>query len=130
MSTMTTWITICDTCKREGWEAATSGRTDGEALAELVEAALGAQPGATDVRVRRHSCLMGCNQACNVTLQSVGKLSYTLGRFDPEPDAATGIVTYAVLHAASEKGQVPYREWPQAIKGHFVSRHPPLPAAE
>ena len=33
MGRMTTWITICDTCKREGWEA---GPTDGERLAEKV----------------------------------------------------------------------------------------------
>jgi hypothetical protein len=25
---------------------------------------------------------------------------------------------------------VPYRNWPQAIKGHFVTRHPPLPDAD
>ena len=34
---------------------------------------------------------------------------------------------YAEKHAESETGQVPFREWPQAIKGHFVTRHPPLP---
>jgi len=25
---------------------------------------------------------------------------------------------------------VPYREWPQAIKGHFTTRHPPLTESE
>ena len=121
---MTTWITICDTCKREGWDEGPMERTDGEALAALVEAAAAEVP---DIKTRRVSCLMGCKHGCNVAIQSEGKLNYTLGDFLPEAEAAEGIVTYATLHAESETGQVPYRTWPQAIKGHFVTRHPPLP---
>lgn len=124
---MTTWITICDTCKREGWETGAMEQTDGEVLAALVEQAA---EGLDDVRTRRVSCLMGCTHGCNIAVQSTGKLNYTLGRFEPLPEAAEGIVDYARKHAASETGQVPYREWPQAIKGHFVTRHPPLPAGE
>ena len=120
---MTTTITICDTCKREGWDDA-SGATDGATLADLIEAAATGRDG---VATRRHSCLMGCDRACNVTLQAEGKMAYTLGRFDPTEEAAQGIVDYAVLHAAAGTGVVPYREWPLAIKGHFVTRHPPLP---
>ena len=122
---MTTWVTVCDTCKREGWEAGNGAPTDGEVLADAVEA-LDLPEG---VRVRRHSCLMGCAGACNVSIQSTdrGKLSYTVGRFDPTEEAAEAILAYAGLHAQSETGQVPYRQWPQAIKGHFVTRHPPLP---
>ncbi|MEL6641613.1 MAG: DUF1636 domain-containing protein [Pseudomonadota bacterium] len=120
---MKTWITICDTCKRED---SLNGpeRTDGEVFAEMIEAAA---ENSTTVRTRRVSCLMGCQQACNVAIQGAGKLSYTLGRFEPDAAAAEGIVAYAEAHADSETGQVPFRTWPQAIKGHFVTRHPPLP---
>ena len=124
---MTTWITICDTCKREGWDAETQSNTDGERLAALVEARASGEP---DVRTRRVSCLMGCDHGCNVAIQAEGKLAYTLGRFEPIEDAADGIVTYAAQHASSDTGRVPFREWPIAIKGHFVTRHPPLPDAE
>ncbi|MEM8823723.1 MAG: DUF1636 domain-containing protein [Pseudomonadota bacterium] len=119
---MTTTITICDTCKRDDWDAG-SGVTDGEALASLIEMAA---EDAQDVVTRRHSCLMGCSGACNVTLQAPGKMAYTLGRFDASEEAAEGIVAYAAQHAAAETGVVPFRDWPQAIKGHFVTRHPPL----
>ncbi|GIT89829.1 hypothetical protein JANAI62_06870 [Jannaschia pagri] len=119
---MTTVITICDTCKCDGWEAG-SEQTDGETLASLVEAAAN---GVDGVATRRHSCLMGCSGACNVTLQAPGKMAYTLGRFTPDAEAAQGIVDYAAKHAQADTGVVPFREWPQAIKGHFVTRHPPL----
>ncbi|MEL7176438.1 MAG: DUF1636 domain-containing protein [Pseudomonadota bacterium] len=122
---MTTWITICDTCKRDGWDQGDMALTDGERLATLIEAeAEGA------VKTRRVSCLMGCARGCNVAIQSEGKLAYTLGDFAPEQEAAEGIVGYAKLHAESATGQVPYREWPQAIKGHFITRHPPLPSGK
>lgn len=120
---MTTWITICDTCKHADWAERGMEQTDGEALAALIEA----QAEGTDLRTRRVSCMMGCDNSCNVTVQAHGKLCYTLGRFEVSEDAAQGIVDYAVAHAGSETGQVPYREWPQAVKGHFVTRHAPLP---
>lgn len=123
---MTTWITICDTCKRDGWETGDMAQTDGEKFATLIEAEA---EGHENLRTRRVSCLMGCNRACNVAIQGVGKLNYTLGEFTPSADAAAGIVNYASAHANSDTGQVPYRDWPRAIKGHFVTRHPPLPDA-
>lgn len=124
---MTTTITICDTCKLEGWDVEKQPQTDGERLAEEVEKAA---QGNADVKTRRHSCLMGCSHGCNIAIQSEGKLTYVMGRFEPGTDAAEGIVEYAGKHAASELGQVPFREWPKAVKGHFVSRIPTLPTTE
>ena len=121
---MTTWITICDTCKRTGWEETGMQKTDGEALAEMVEIAAA---GTDDVKTRRVSCTMGCDRACNITVQANDKINYSLGTFEATTDDAVAIVEYATKHAASENGQVPYREWPQGVKGHFVSRHQPLP---
>ena len=122
---MTTWITVCDTCKREGWADTGMEKTDGEVLAALVEDAAAG----TEVKTRRVSCTMGCDRACNITVQAAGKINYSLGTFAATPEDAQAIVDYAGLHAASETGQVPYRAWPQGVKGHFVSRHQPLPDA-
>jgi predicted metal-binding protein len=121
---MATWITICDTCKREGSPGPAEGaEPPGARLAALVEAAAEGTP----LRTRRTSCLMGCDHGCNVAVQAPAKLCYTLGRFEPTEEAAAAIVAWAALHADSGTGQVPYRQWPQPVKGHFVTRHPPLP---
>ena len=122
---MTTVLTICDTCKRPDWDEATRDTTDGETLAGLVESITTPD----GVSVRRVSCLMGCDHGCNVAIQGADKLTYVLGRFEPVSDAAEAIVEYAGLHAKSETGQVPFRQWPQGVKGHFVSRIPALPEA-
>lgn len=123
---MTTWITVCDTCKRDDWSAEKDALTDGEVLAAAVEKAAEG----TDIKTRRVSCLMGCSHSCNIAIQAKGKLAYTLGKFDASDTSAAGIVEYAQQHAASDTGRVPFREWPVAVKGHFITRHPPLPDAE
>ncbi len=119
---MTSWITICDTCKTDDWDERGVEKRDGEDLAERIEAIAAGR-----VKTRRVSCLMGCSHGCNIAIQGAGKLAYTLGRFNPTDDDAAAIVDYAELHQASETGQVPYRDWPQGVKGHFITRHPPLP---
>lgn len=119
---MTTVITICDTCKREDWAESGKQKSDGEVLAALIESAAEGR-----VQTRRVSCLMGCSHGCNIAIQSDGKLAYTLGRFEPSRKDAQAIVDYAALHQESDTGQVPYRTWPEGVKGHFITRHPPLP---
>ena len=120
---MTSWITICAGCKRADWGERSTDKTDGEAFAELIETA--AQP--AGINTRRVTCTMGCERACNVIVQGAGKISYSLGMFDATPADAQAIVDYAVMHSESETGQVPFRQWPIGVKGHFVSRHIPLP---
>ena len=120
---MPTIITICETCKREDWKEKGLKEPDGFELAQLIE-----KSSVTEEKVitRRHSCLMGCDHGCNVTIQDNKKLSYVLGNFKPTSEDAEAIILYANLHANSTNGQVPYREWPHAIKGHFVARIPPI----
>lgn len=118
----TTTIFVCDTCRYSIEDKVDgAGRTGGEILAGYVEAAA---EGVTDVIVNRQSCLMGCDRHCNTAISAPGKLSYVLGRFEPSEDAAAAVVEYAALHASSDTGRVPFKQWPQGVKGHFVARIP------
>lgn len=127
---MTTTITICETCRLMGREIPEGNKRDGARLAEMIEQLAGDGGNTGDaagaVAIRRISCLMGCKHGCNVAIQAAGKLTYVLGRFEPKPGAAEAILEYARLHAASRSGQVPFRQWPQGVKGHFVARIPPI----
>lgn len=121
---MTTTIFVCDTCR---WtvedKTAPCGRTGGEILAGHVERLA---EGIAGVEVRRQSCLMGCERHCNTAVCAPGKLTYVLGAFEPGEEAAAAVVEYACLHRDSETGQVPLRQWPKAVKGHFMARIPAL----
>jgi len=117
-----TTIIVCDTCNYSTDEKMLGEKTGGEILAEHVEA-IAAERG---LDVKRQSCLMGCERHCNIAIQGAGKLTYVMGKFTPDAEAADAIVEYAGLHADSETGQVPFKQWPQGVKGHFVARIPAL----
>ncbi len=118
-----TTITVCTTCRTLGKREEAGERSCGTALlADVTSAA----SGAAGLRVRGIACLMGCDHGCNVAISDAGKMTYVLGRFEPAGEDAEAIVAYALRHRNSSTGIVPYREWPQAVKGHFVARVPPV----
>lgn len=121
---MTTTILVCDTCRYSvDSKTGPEGATGGELLAAEIEDLASGLPG---IEVRRLSCLMGCERHCNTAVTAPGKLTYVLGRFEPCRSAAEAVVEYASRHASSETGQVPFREWPAGVKGHFVARIPAI----
>lgn len=117
-----TTIIVCDTCDYSMLEKLHEGKTGGEVLAEHVERIAEDK----DVVVKRQSCLMGCERHCNIAIQAEDKMTYVLGKFDPNEISAEAIVEYAERYGESETGQVPYKQWPQGVKGHFVARIPSL----
>ncbi|MBC8038887.1 MAG: DUF1636 domain-containing protein, partial [Rhizobiales bacterium] len=40
---------------------------------------------------------------------------------------AEAILDWFELHGATETGEVPFRTWPDAMRGHFISRIPKVP---
>ena len=77
------------------------------------------------IAVQEMACLFACADHCTVHLRGPGRVGYVLGRFAPEAEAATAILDYAVHYAASDHGRVPFGQWPQGVKGHFITRTPP-----
>ncbi|NQE61742.1 DUF1636 family protein [Caulobacter sp. RHG1] len=115
-------IVVCNTCRVSAEERETPEGVRGGALlaSALREAAAG-----TDVAIQEMPCLFNCAQHCSIHLRAPGKIGYVLGRFEPTAEAAEAIVAYARAYAASEEGVVPYRQWPEGVKGHFIVRVPP-----
>ena len=115
---------VCDSCRfTKADREAADGRRGGEMLACHLEALAADDP---LIEVRRHTCLMGCDHHCNVALAARGRFTYVMGSFAPDAGAAEAILAFARLYAQSPTGQVPYRQWPVGVKGHFVSRVPAL----
>ncbi len=117
-----TTLTVCTTCRNDAARDTKEGDPTGETFLTHVEAAASGTP----VKVRGVACLMGCSHGCNVAISDHGKMTYVLGRFDGTSDDAEALVEYAAHHADNDGGVVPFRQWPQGVKGHFVSRVPPL----
>lgn len=119
-------VVACNTCRH----AADSREDDqgvrgGARLVAALRAVKGSDPAYADVEVQEMPCLFACDAFCTVHLRAPDKVGYVLGRFEPGEEAARAILDYAALYAGSEMGQVPYRQWPAGVKGHFITRTPP-----
>lgn len=125
---MTLEVIVCETCRRP--DVAAGEARAGAAFAAALEAALAAETALAGTRLRRIRCLMACRRACTVHLRAPGKMGYVLGAFGPEPELTAALIAYLHQYHQSADGIVPYRHWPEGIKGKFIARVPPLPAPE
>ena len=119
-------LVVCSTCRFsvEEKEDAVGVRGGARLLAAVRRLAEG-DPCLADVAIASMPCFFNCDQHCTVHLRGPGKIGYVLGKFEPTDDAAQAIIDYAALYATSAEGVVPYRQWPQGVKGHFIVRTPP-----
>jgi len=119
-------IVVCNTCRftadaREDGQ----GRRGGALLADALTEARNAEPRFAGIAIQQMPCLFACSEHCAVHLRAPNKVGYVLGRFTPDADAAHALLDYAAHYAASEHGRVPFAQWPQGVKGHFIVRVPP-----
>jgi predicted metal-binding protein len=117
-------IVFCTTC-RYSTEAqqGPDGLTGGEALARAMEGLVAGRD-RSDVRIERQACLWSCTRHCNVLIRDSERYSYLAGGFVPGREAAEAILAWFDLHGATATGEVPFRTWPQAMRGHFIARIP------
>ena len=115
-------IVACNTCRPSAGSAGNSG---GAKLVAALRELKAADARYAGIAVQEMSCLFACNDFCAVHLRAPGKICYVLGRFTPDAEAARAILDYAVHYADSEHGNVPFQDWPEGVKGHFITRSPP-----
>jgi len=117
-------LIACVTCGSA--ERETHGTTAGERLfAELLARA---EPG--PVRVTSVRCLWACSRSCAVHLRAEGRPGYVLCELSPTGESAEALLDYAALYARSSDGAVPYKQWPAALRGHFLCRLPATSSGE
>lgn len=118
-------IVFCTTCRFSGAEPlGPDGRTGGETLAAAMEKVLRDHQ-RSDVKVARQACLWSCLRHCNVLFRDHRRYSYVAGDLKPSGETAEAMLAWFDLHGESETGEVPFRSWPQAMRGHFIARIPP-----
>jgi predicted metal-binding protein len=119
-------LVMCSTCKfPDGRKLADDGRTGGQTLIAEMRAVL-AEKGRTDVDVVEQVCLWNCTQSCSVVIRDTERFSYITGKHVATQEQAEAILQWFDRHGKTEKGEVPFREWPDAMRGHFIARIPPV----
>ncbi len=119
-------VVACNTCRHSAdTKEDAEGRRGGARLVEALRRVADADPGYAQVAIEEMPCLFACQDFCTVHLRAPDKVGYVMGRFTPDDEAARAILDYARAYADSEWGQVPFKQWPQGVKGHFITRTPP-----
>jgi predicted metal-binding protein len=119
-------LVICNTCRfPSGEKTDAEGRTGGQVLIEALRNFLN-ERNRTDIVVNEQTCLWNCTQSCSVAIRDSERFSYITGRHVPTREQAEAIVQWFDQHGQSPTGEVPFREWPQAMRGHFIARIPPF----
>lgn len=119
-------LVVCSTCRfsAEDREDA-EGVRGGVRLAQALRTVSQEEGRGEGVAIEEMPCLFNCAQHCSVHLRAPGKIGYVLGRFEPTADSARALLDYARAYVDSAEGVVPYRQWPEGVKGHFIVRTPP-----
>ena len=128
-------ILACETCGGKA-ELDAQGQTRGQRLLTLLREARSVfarapegalrQAGEVEITVSGSTCLWACQRSCAVHLRSAGKAGYVLCDLEPNQASAQGLFDYATLYGQSAEGAVPYKQWPEALRGHFLCRVPSL----
>jgi predicted metal-binding protein len=117
---------MCSTCKfPDGRKLADDGRTGGQTLIAEMRAVI-AEQGRSDIDVVEQTCLWNCTQSCSVAIRDTERFSYITGKHVATRAQAEAILQWFDKHGETETGEVPFREWPDAMRGHFIARIPPV----
>ncbi len=119
-------LVLCSTCKFSvEAKLAPDGRTGGQMLIAAMRDVL-AEQGRDDVVVETQACLWNCTRPCSVVMQDEERYSYVTGGNAPTHEQALAILEWFDAHGKTETGEVPFKQWPQLMRGHFIARIPPV----
>ena len=119
-------IVMCTTCRfSAGEKTGPDGRTGGETLIAHMAEALQSR-GMTSLPVQTQACLWNCKRHCSVVLRDDKRFTYFTGDHEPSRAQADAILDWFQAHGESETGEVPFRRWPDRMRGHFIARIPPV----
>ena len=119
---------VCTTCVRD-LRLAPGEPSRGQRLADEVQRGLDGRDGTGGIGAdpRLHfikvPCLNGCLSPCNVALRASGKFNLRFSRL--EPDDAAAVLDFARTYLDHPTGDVPEKEWPEALRGKRTVRTPP-----
>lgn len=119
-------IVACSTCRfSKDARDDSAGKRGGMMLYDALKDAQAASPDYAAISIQKMACLFACSDHCTVHIREEEKIGYVLGKFTPDADAAKALLDYTARYAESRDGRVPYADWPEGVKGHFITRTPP-----
>lgn len=77
-----------------------------------------------DVWLQTQPCLWNCKRHCSVILRDDQRFTYVTGDHEPTREQAEAILDWFQSHGDTVSGEVPFAQWPDRMRGHFIARMP------
>lgn len=77
-----------------------------------------------DLEIVGHECLWACKHSCAALLEDPERTGYLAGHFEPTTEDAHSLLDWCIAHDNTKDGNVPFINWPQGMRGHFIARIP------
>ena len=119
-------IVVCNSCRYSASDRLDRNGTSGGALffEELKKRATKTDAGVA-FTIEDMPCLFACSRSCTIHMREPGKIAYILGDFAPTEATAEAVIDFFAHYMKSEDGVVPYKDWHEGVKGHFIVRIAP-----
>jgi predicted metal-binding protein len=119
-------IVVCSTSRLDTETRETEdGLRGGELLHRALEKGAAERDAGDATPIQKMPCLFACSRFCTIHLRAPGKISYVLGDFRADPESVDAILNFFDAYRRSDDGIVSFRDWPEGVKGHFITRTPP-----
>lgn len=117
-------IVMCTTCRYSAAEkTGPDGRSGGETFIAHMRDAMTARR-IEDVWLQTQPCLWNCKRHCSVILRDDQRFTYVTGDHEPTREQAEAILDWFQSHGDTVSGEVPFGQWPDRMRGHFIARMP------
>lgn len=123
-----TTLFVCQSCHSSN-SRPPEQPADGQVLCDLIQKLHQNSSRSSELDVCGVDCLWTCDHPCAIAFSSPGKPTYVLAKILVK-DSNHGEIAKAVLqlsegHLDSKKGNIPWKQFPEALKTDFIARIPP-----
>lgn len=124
---------VCQSC-RVNHDHKTDRPAEGKQLFDHIQTLQQEEADRTDVDIQPVRCLWTCDHPCAIALSSTHKSTYLVANI-ATTEATTPAIAAAILqltqrYLASEDGNLPWKQFPEALQTNLVAQIPALIAVK
>jgi predicted metal-binding protein len=117
---------VCQSCKFSREQKHYEGQSGGTHLLNQLMALYQAWSRRSELAIETSGCLWTCSYPCAVALSGTNKTTYLFTELPPL-ESATVLLQFGELYLDSDDGNVPWDQFPEALKCVTVAKIPPIP---
>jgi len=118
-----TTLFVCQSCHNSE-DRPSHQPTDGTCLLDLLHTQCGESSPLNNLVVQPVSCLWTCDKPCTVAFSAPHKPTYLFTKLSADSETAAVLLQFSQLYSTSNTGDIPYKQFPQALQMASIAKIP------